>query len=59
MFAASGVEFVDEIHASKIGKNWTVNETVENFANIFTDRTKFNTFISDQFNQFLTETEKA
>lgn len=59
MFADSGVEFVDEIHASKIGKSWTVNETVENFANIFTDRAKFDTFVSDQFNQFLKDTEKA
>lgn len=59
IFAASSVEFVDEIHASKIGKSWTVNETIENFANIFTDRAKFDEFISDQFNQFLKEIDKA
>lgn len=59
LFAASNVEFVDEIHASKLGKAWTVNETIENFANIFTDKSKFDEFVSDQFNQFLKESDKA
>lgn len=58
-FSDANIEFVDEIHASKIGKNWTVNETIENFANIFTDRKKFDQFVSDQFNQFLKETQKT
>lgn len=53
VFAASNVEFVDEIHASKVGKEWTVNETLENFSNIFTNRQNFNEWIDNQFNQFL------
>ena len=59
LFAASGVEFIEEIHASKIGGQWTVNETLRNFANIFTDRNKFDQFVNDQFNQFLKESSKA
>ena len=59
LFAVSGVEFMDEIHASKIGKKWTVNETIENFANIFTNRDSFDSFISDQFNQFYEEIKRA
>lgn len=59
LFEIAGVEFMDEIHASKVGKKWTVNETLEYFVNIFSDRAQFDKFVSDQFNQFLKETEKA
>lgn len=59
LFAAAGIEFVEEIHASKINKQWTVNETLKNFANIFTNRSNFDQFVTDQFNQFLKESAKA
>lgn len=58
-FARANVEFVDEIHASKTKAGWVFNETLENFANIFSNRDKFNEFYKNQFSRFLEDSSKA
>lgn len=58
-FFENNIEFIDEIHASKLNGEWTVNETMEHVFDIFSDRTKFNIFIEGNFDQFLRDSKKA
>lgn len=58
-FAQVNIEFEEEVHASKVGGVFTVNETLEYFNNIFSNRDKFDKFYNEQFQQFLKDSENA
>lgn len=52
-FWNKGVDFVDELHASKVDKRYTINETLEELDRIFSSKQNFGNYLTKQFAQFL------
>lgn len=51
-FVENGIEFKEEIHASKVGGNWTINGSLVYLLNQFSTLENTNKFIATQFERF-------
>lgn len=52
-FWNKGINFVDELHTSKVDKKYTINETLEELDRIFSSKQNFGNYLTKQFAQFL------